>query len=391
MAATLPEGGLTLPEGGLTTGCLSPCHGFTGVVEQWKTSQHFATYIANLGGEEVPVWTGQRACGNCHAIDGIEQRLEGNLVYGGTTGPVHADQGQLNYKNSTNSRIGEASYGGHATVAVVDCKTCHDTTAENDPHKTGKDYTPGSFPLRVPSSTGGDGGTGDQARIEKSSAVGTSDGTLAGEYGKGNVCIWCHKSRKDVTNYINGDTTITSGYWGPHEGPQSDIFTGKGGYHFNGKSYGDSTHQGLEEGCVSCHMPEVADNSDVGNHSFAPQLSACTSSGCHNANSTPDFDVAGGRTEMTAGIQRLRETLFNLGYIEGDLSDPAMGEDHAATTLQDGGGPLVLTQDHAGALYNYFLLARGAAGGIHNPRYVKQLTYDSIEALGGDLTGMTRP
>src|SRR5687767_13930806 len=29
------------PEGGLTTSCLGPCHGFTGIVEQWKTSRHF--------------------------------------------------------------------------------------------------------------------------------------------------------------------------------------------------------------------------------------------------------------------------------------------------------------------------------------------------------------
>src|SRR5262245_30150236 len=61
------------PEGGLTAGCLAPCHGFGGIVEQWKTSTHYATYIANLGGEEVPSWTGSTACGNCHAIDGVEQ------------------------------------------------------------------------------------------------------------------------------------------------------------------------------------------------------------------------------------------------------------------------------------------------------------------------------
>ena len=54
-----PPGADGMPqEGGLTTGCLSPCHGFTGIVEQWKTSTHYATYIANLGGEEVASWTG---------------------------------------------------------------------------------------------------------------------------------------------------------------------------------------------------------------------------------------------------------------------------------------------------------------------------------------------
>src|SRR5687768_5707596 len=50
------------PEGGLTTSCLGPCHGFTGIVEQWKTSKHYATYIANLGGEEVESWTGASTC-----------------------------------------------------------------------------------------------------------------------------------------------------------------------------------------------------------------------------------------------------------------------------------------------------------------------------------------
>ena len=57
-------------DGGLATSCLSPCHGFNGIVEQWKTSTHYATYIANLGGTEVDTWTGATACGNCHAIDG---------------------------------------------------------------------------------------------------------------------------------------------------------------------------------------------------------------------------------------------------------------------------------------------------------------------------------
>src|SRR5437867_2942085 len=38
-------------DGALTMSCLSPCHGFTGIVEEWKTSRHYATYIANLGGE----------------------------------------------------------------------------------------------------------------------------------------------------------------------------------------------------------------------------------------------------------------------------------------------------------------------------------------------------
>jgi hypothetical protein len=52
-----------------------------------------------------------------------------------------------------------------------------------------------------------------------------------------------------------------------------------------------------------------------------------------------------------------------------------------------------LTADQAGALYNYLILARGSAGGVHNPIYVRQLVYDSVLAVTGSApaTIPTRP
>ena len=159
-------GGVGVMDGTLNVGCLSPGHGFTGIVEQWKTSTHFATYVANLGGEEVESWTGTSACGNCHSIDGVQQRLDENVRYIGTTGPTNVAEGQINYLNSTTNKISESTYAGHATVAVVHCTTCHNVTDETDPHRTGEVYEAGSFPLRVPS------GPNDEAYIEKSATVG---------------------------------------------------------------------------------------------------------------------------------------------------------------------------------------------------------------------------
>ncbi len=363
-----------IPAGTLETSCLSPCHGFTGIVEQWKTSTHYATFIANLGGEEVPTWTGATACGNCHAIDGIEQRLAGNVNVNGTNSPQSA-LGQNNYLDSTNSRVTEATYAGTATVAVVHCTTCHDVDPATDPHVTGETYQAGSFPLRVPT------GTGKQALLEKSSAVGVVDGTPAGPYGKGNACIWCHKSRKDVTNYIGASNNL-SGYWGPHEGPQSDIYTGKGGYHYSGKTYKTSSHQAFANGCIDCHMPPVASNQGVGNHSFYPQLSACGKQGCH---SNPDsFDINGQQTAMMDNIQELRVELNTEGFLtrgsgpltSTDLADREFAVDKVAS--QSG-----IAADVAGAVYNYLLLARGSGGGVHNPVYTRQLVYDSYFALTG--------
>jgi hypothetical protein len=42
---------------------------------------------------------------------------------------------------------------------------------------------------------------------------------------------------------------------------------------------------------------------------------------------------------------------------------------------------LTLPSDTTGALYNYFLLARGAALSVHNPKYTAQLIYDSLVAM----------
>jgi len=379
------------PANALSSSCLSPCHGFTGIVEQWKTSRHFASYVANLGGEEVDTWTGTNACGNCHAIDGIEQRLAGNVRHQGTQSPTNVTHGQINYLNNstTPNRVSESTYAGHATVAVVHCTTCHEVTEENDPHRTGKAYTPGSFPLRVP--TGDD----EQAWIEKSSAVGTVDGTPTGAYGPGNACMWCHKSRKDVTNYITASNNINY-RWGPHQGPQADIYSGKGGYHFVGRTYGGSRHQGLAKGCVSCHMPESDINQGVGNHSFAPQLSACSGSSCHG---TPtSFDMSGEQTESYDFLRQLRQALNDKGWLTRsevapfDALTPAQIQDanfEEDLPRQSSG----LTADQAGAVYNYLLIARGGAGGIHNPLYVQQLIWDSYFAVVGSAPAgrPTRP
>jgi len=368
-------------DGGLNVSCLSPCHGFNGVVAQWQTSTHYATYISNLGGDEVASWTGATACGNCHAIDAIAQRVSGNVGFVGTAGPTDLLHGKLGYVASTNQTLNEATYAGQATVAEVHCTTCHDVDATNDPHLTGGAYVKGSFPLRVPT------GKNDQMLIERGSKPGTSDGTPAGKFNVGNVCISCHRSRKDVTNFILASNDLTSTHWGPHEGPQADVYSGKGGYAYAGMSYGNSSHQAFANGCVDCHMPPVASNQGVGNHSFYPQLSACQQQGCHV--NTKSFDVIGGQSAMRANLQELRVALNTSGYLTRSVAAPydALSPsdllDLTFSLDQVRPGAKGLSADFAGALYNYLLLARGSADGVHNPLYTRELIYDSFKAIVG--------
>jgi hypothetical protein len=311
--------------------------------------------------------------------------------YLGATGPINVAEGQISYANSTSTtfKISESTYAGDATVAVVHCTTCHEVSDETDPHRTGEPFEPGSFPLRVPS------GEDDQAYIEKSSAVGVSDGTPVGAYREGNACIWCHKSRKDVTNYITASNTL-SNRWGPHQGPHADVFSGKGGYHYAGETYDDTaSHRVLEKGCVSCHMESVEANNGIGNHSFAPALSSCKAA-CHV--SATSFDVGGGQTDMKNSLRELREVLNTAGWLTRSEAEPFEAltpeqlddQNFAEDSPRPASG---LTAAEAGAVYNYLMIARGGAGGIHNPLYVRQLIYDSYFEIEGEAppSMQTRP
>ncbi len=394
----------TTIDGGISSSCLSPCHGFNGIVEQWKTSTHFATFIANLDGEEVASWTSPTAsCGNCHAIDGIERRVASNVGVAGDGGIANVTTGEISYRNSTNNSVSEGMYTGTAKVAAVTCVTCHQVSDTNDPHRTGATYTPGSFPLRVAT------GPSDQVMLEKSPDKTAIVGTAAGTLGAANACIYCHKSRKDVTNYISGAPGADAGAanklantrWGPHEGPQADVYSGVGGYHFAGQTYDGqvATHR-VKTTCVDCHMPTVTTNGNTPNHSFYAQLSACKT--CHAA--ATNFDVNGAMSEVKAAMFELEAALNAAGYITRSSAAPYEGL--TSDQLKDGafeldltrpngspdGGVPVLTADQAGALYNYLIIARGGALGVHNPRYVRQLIFDSYKAITGNApTKIVRP
>jgi hypothetical protein len=365
---------------------MMPCHTFTGIVEQWKTSRHYAVAIANLDGAEVDDWTGPTPCGSCHASDAIELRVAGDVGHPlAANGPVALDQGQINYESDGAAGvISGITYAGQTTVAVVGCDTCH-AAVENDPHLTGGDYELGTFQLRVPV------GDDDEAVIERSSAVDVSDGTNAGKFGAGNACIWCHKSRMDVTNYIDATNNISSAYWGPHEGPQTDVYSGKGGYHYAGMTYTNSAHQNFTgtgssgNGCVRCHMPAITENMGIGDHSFYPRTSACTS--CHGP--VDDFDVNSGQSNTKERLRALRTELNDRELLTRDGVNPLTQAELDDDDFDlDRSMPsyivlanLVVPADVAGALYNYFVLARGSGLSVHNPRYTAQLIYDSLVAL----------
>lgn len=371
-------------DAGGPTSCTSPCHGFGNVVDQWKYSLH---YQMNELTEEEPAWTtAGNACGNCHAMDGVERRLAKNVAWNpdGGVAPTNVENGHIEYQ--LGAGIAESNYTGAAKTAVVHCTTCHAYTPTNDPHNTGV-YAP--VPLRV--ATGPD----DQSYIEKSvpDAGAGPTGQPAGKYQAGNACVFCHKSRKDVTYFVTAANKLNNLYWGPHEGPQADVYSGKGGYHFAGAKYGTSVHTTIANACVSCHMPKVATNKDTPDHSMHPKVEYCKT--CHTTYAGTDFDVQGGQALVRNALKEL-ETLLNAkGLLTRSSAKPyaALADSEiAANTFEldkvrpgsgDGGVDQVVDADTAGALYNYLIIARSKDLGVHNPTYTKQLLWDSIKFLKG--------
>lgn len=282
-------------------------------------------------------------------------------------------------------------------MGKIHCSTCHDFNPTNDPHVTGR-YLAGQAPLRVP------GGVSDTVILEKTDLASSSEPvgqSLA--YRAGNVCVFCHKSRKDVALFITASNTLSSTYWGPHDGPQTDVYSGKGGYHFAGQSYSSSTHATIANACVACHMQPAAENSGVPDHTMNPKVALCKS--CHTQYTGTSFDIQGGQSLVRNALKELEAALNTAGMLTrstaapyeplsaGDLAGEQFHHDLVRPGSGEGGKNLVADSPTAGALYNYLLIARSKDLGVHNPTYAKQLLWDSIKKIkGSDPTSLpSRP
>ena len=197
------------------------------------------------------------------------------------------------------------------------------------------------------------------------------------DIGSANLCVNCHHARRSVYEYVVADaadsTTIGSSHWGPHHGPQGDMFFGSNGFEFDGVTYDTAAptmHVTNDFGgaCLSCHF-NANSAADLGGHSFNMTNADddMNVDGCNNCHTdVEDFNVYG----IPAAIDVLAEELHVLleaeGLVDAD-GHPINGSRSSYVKV--------------GALWNFMMWEEDRSHGVHNPDYIHDLLESSIAVM----------
>jgi hypothetical protein len=208
---------------------------------------------------------------------------------------------------------------------------------------------------------------------------------VAGDGGKGQLCMNCHRSRYSVAKKVTTTPPLYGfgDHYGPHGNPQADMYFGKNGY-----QYGDTllnglrTHSGVADGCVTCHMQERVNGSSVhSNHqwnmsdSTGDYVEVCRN--CHgpiesfdDIKAAYDYDgngkVEGVEVEIEGLLARLKAKL----PIDSETGEPT-------TAIKDSnlvkGHP-----EYVQGIWDYYLVKNDGSMGMHNAKYAVALLQKAL-------------
>lgn len=338
------------------------------------TDEEKAWASANAVRSHAPNTVDTDVCMNCH--DGGSSNLAQKVIAATRQWEfsLHAT-GERSDRNSGSCRKCHTNEGFIAEVTggevagdvwnAIGCFTCH------DPH------TNGTFALRT------------------TDAVTLGNGAEF-DHGLSNLCVNCHKGRRNVDTYVVAGKKLSS-HFGPHYGNQSDMFIGENAYEYADYDYANSWHAaGITNPCLSCHFDE-SDRYELGGHTFLldnedgdENVDACNVDGCHagefeidslNRIANADFDsdgtIEGINDEIKGLLTELETLLLAAGLISGDP-----GDTHPTADL------VVPDVDSVGAVFNFGFVTEDKSDGIHNAQYAVGLLKSSINYLmTGDPNG----
>lgn len=303
--------------------CLA-CHSGTNMTQK---RAEFAMSEHSVGAIAVDYAGGRASCARCHSHEGFVQYATLGSVAGDITNP-----------------------------SAWECATCHGI------HSTfeGTDY---ALRLNAP-------------------AVANYDVTLKIDVkGNSNMCVNCHQTRAAEPNKATPGETfkITSKHYGPHYSAQGNVVAGVGFAEIPGSvaypAAGSAVHL-AQASCTGCHMAPFTKEKAFtgtamvsrGGHSYIPSVTACNT--CHGGDPITNYNYGGVQSDVHIKLDQLRDKLIELGlveYVEADEAyEPIIGT-----------YPMV----HVQAYFNWKGLKDDRSFGVHNPKYVKALLTNTLEAL----------
>jgi hypothetical protein len=232
-----------------------------------------------------------------------------------------------------------------------------------------------------------------------------------------NICLECHQGRQSTAS-VNGEiaglepdaVSEDLGFVNVHYFAAGATLFGteaQGAYEYEGQTYaGRFAHVEGFDTCIECHSA----------HNLAVQAAACE--GCHAGAeediesiriAETDFDGDGDAGEGLAGeIETIHEALYAAiqAYANDTAGTPIVYDAHAypywfIDTNENGEADPdeanygnqynAWTPTLLQAAYNYQYAAKDPGAFAHNGTYIIQVLYDSLENIGGDTAGMTRP
>jgi len=185
----------------------------------------------------------------------------------------------------------------------------------------------------------------------------------------------------------------------------------QGGYEYDGKTY-DAKHDHVEgfRSCIGCHNQHtlqirveqcanchegVANAEDLKNVRV-PQASFADYDGDGDVTEGMFYEIEGLQEALYAAIQSYAEDTVGTGIVYDPAAHPyffvdADGDGAADKDDKDAAVRFTdFTPSLLKAAYNYQVSIKDPGAFAHGNKYIVQLLYDSIEDLGGDVTGLAR-
>lgn len=325
-----------------------------------------------------------------------------------------------------------ATYGIDPTLPAelssgMICESCHVTGANFSPLNgmpARRYIAQVTFP--VPS-------TATSTQIDDVTIENGAEGTAAED--SSYLCMTCHQGRESTLTVDAFDpgamtATFTLSFRNVHYLPAGGTLYGNRAavaYQYTAKAYAPPWNHGIAYGgsypqpaaeqaqCAFCHMQN-------GSHSFEPQVTSECTTLCHVDNPTidnmtpafrpeDDWDnnpATKPKVEVDVFATRLYAAIQAYCAAAADSMSPPAGASYTAylgtrypywfkdtnkNGVVDAGETSSMKFDSKSlrAAYNYQFYQKELGAWAHNNPYIVQVLYDSIEDMGGNLTGLTRP